>query len=698
MSDSTENLLGLENIADKEAAKELENIRKEVPGLVAAIQDRFERAENGRAADEMRWQKNYADYRGKYTSGTDNLSREPNRSKVFVKIPKTKTLAAYGQLLDVLFPTTKSYPLEIRPTEIPYGIAEYAHLADKNETESEIPAEWDVGYVGDGRDAVLGGAAHKYPEGDWVAGPAAPNKPEIKPADLAAKVMNKTIQDQLTETDASKVLRSALFESCLYGAGVVKGPFTETRLVHDWKIDMDKDTQEVSSEYSPQEKDIPVLSAPSIWNIYPDPSTTCADDCEFMIERHIMTGSNLRALKRRPFFNKEGINQALLKGPNYFQRGWEHVVTDKDYDDKESTRYEVLEFWGTLDISLAEEIGLDLGDDFTGLDEAQFNVWICGDEILRVVVNPFIPKRLPYHIFPYEFNPRSLWGIGVVENMADATEIMNGHIRMAIDNLALSGNMIFDVDEAVLVQDQDFELYPGKVFRRHSGQTQAGINAIKFPNTTTENMQMFDRARQLADEETGMPSYSHGQTGVNSTTRTASGMSMLLGAASLNIKTVVKNVDDYLLRPLGEALFHWNMQFNPDPRIKGDLEVKALGSEAVMQKEVRSQRLTQLLQIAANPTLATFVNLPYIIEEIASSTDIDPERAINSPEEAKIQAEIIGASGQQIAQAGQGPEGAQVQGGTPPKAPNTGPTGNGGGNIGTGDVPMPGEDSFSGNI
>ena len=42
---------------------------------------------------------------------------------------------------------------------------------------------------------------------------------------------------------------------------------------------------------------------------------------------------------------------------------------------------------------------------------------------------------------------------------------------------------------------------------------------------------------------------------------------MLLGAASfpLNIKTVIKNLDDFLLKPpLGEAYFPWNMQFLED--------------------------------------------------------------------------------------------------------------------------------------
>jgi hypothetical protein len=37
--------------------------------------------------------------------------------------------------------------------------------------------------------------------------------------------------------------------------------------------------------------------------------------------------------------------------------------------------------------------------------------------------------------------------------------------------------------------------------------------------------------------------------------RTASGISMLMNAASGGIKTVIKNVDDYLLRPIGEAFF-----------------------------------------------------------------------------------------------------------------------------------------------
>ena len=248
------------------------------------------------------------------------------------------------------------------------------------------------------------------------------------------------------------------------------------------------------------------------------------------------------------------------------------------------------------------------------------------------------------------------------------------------------------------------EIYPGKVFRRQAGVPGTAINGLKFPNTSNENMMMFDRFRQLADEQTGIPSYSHGQTGVQSMTRTASGMSMLLGAASLNIKTVIKNLDDFLLKPLGEAYFQWNMQFlESDLGVEGDLEVKATGTASLMQKEVRSQRLTTFLQSIQNPAIAPFVKINKLIGELAYSLDLDPEEILNDPEEAAIMAQIIGMQnnvGQATSETPVTPNEQQgVMGGVqaaPTEPPNLGVTGTGGGNIGTGNVPQSGESEFSG--
>ena len=422
------------------------------------------------------------------------------------------------------------------------------------------------------------------------------------------------------------------------------------------------------------------------------------EDADYVIERHNYTKTQVRDLMNRPFFRKSAVRECLSMGANYEARGYESSLLDRETTDEfDKNRYEILEFWGYLDKELAEQAGLDITDDMDELDEVSVNCWVCNGKILRLVVNPFTPARLPYLVCPYEINPYQFFGVGIPENMDDAQTIMNGHARMAIDNLALAGNLVFDIDETMLVPGQDMKVFPGKIFRRQSGMPGQAIHGVKFPNTSTENLMMFDKLRQLADESTGIPSYSHGTTGVQSTTRTAAGMSMLMGAAALSIKTVIKNIDDMLLRPLGETLFAWNMQFNEDaPEIKGDLHVKARGTTSLMQKEVRSQRLMTFLQVASNQNLAPFVRWHTILSEIAKSLDIEPEKLINDPEKAAIFAKIMGmANGNQQTENNNQQSSMASSGGTPAGANPDDPTGVGGGNIGTGSIPQAGESGFS---
>ena len=70
------------------------------PGLAGYVKQKFEEAENGRYSHEQRWLQAYKNFRGVYDSST--VYRESERSKVFVRITKTKVLAAYGQIVDIL--------------------------------------------------------------------------------------------------------------------------------------------------------------------------------------------------------------------------------------------------------------------------------------------------------------------------------------------------------------------------------------------------------------------------------------------------------------------------------------------------------------------------------------------------------------------------------------------------------------------
>ena len=626
-----------------------------VSNLAALVDERFQTAERGRQDDERRWLDAYHNYRGVYNKKVK--FKENEKSQVFIKVTKTKVLAAYGQLIEVVFSGTK-FPIQIQETRVPDGIAEYAHLNPLQEKtggpmdtaptlEGNLeytPTEgitdenrgnfdpFDVGFEGDGNtlapgaiqsdtDKFLGSLEEEYQNesGETVVSEGAassPEMPQIQPAQIAARRMEKLIHDQIEESNGATELRNAIFESVLLGTGIIKGPFNHNKTLHKWTTSEEGDRQ-----YTPEDVRVPRLEFVSAWDFYPDPNSTSMDEAEWAIHRHKYNKSQLRALMKRPYFDKQKISECIKQGYNYQKRSYENEITlDNNASFEDNNRFEVLEYWGVMDAEYAREAGLNIDDSIDDLEEIQVNAWVCMGKIIRLVGNPFKPSRLPYNAVPYEKNPYSFWGVGVPENMEDSQQIMNGHARMAIDNLALAGSLVFDIDESALVAGQSMDIFPGKIFKRQAGMPGQAVHGLKFPNTAPENMQMFDRFRQLADESTGIPSYSHGNTGVQGMTRTASGMSMLMGAASLNIKTVVKNLDDFLLKPLGVAFYQWNMQFyEGDLNVVGDLEIKATGTSSLMQKEVRSQRLTTFLQSVQNPAVAPFVKVSKIIQELSVS-------------------------------------------------------------------------------
>jgi len=677
--------IALEDIEDNAVDNE-----PSTKALTNFVMGKYKKSEDSRYEDEQRWVRAYRNYRGLY--GPDVQFTEAEKSRIFIKVTKTKTLAAYGQIVDVLFANNK-FPLSVDPTELPEGVAKDVNFDPKEPQElmGSNDMESPYGFKGDGKDLPKGATAKSLED---RLGPLADSLSDIEtlkegvgktpsaitfsPAMVAAKNMEKKIHDQLEESNANKHLRNTAFEMALFGTGVMKGPFAFDKEYPNW---------DEEGDYNPVFKTVPQINHVSVWDFYPDPDANNIDEAQYVIQRHKMSRSELRALKRRPYFREEVIRDAIEEGENYVKKYWEDDLTDYNQESYVE-RFEVFEYWGMIETELLIDEEVDIPKELQDYDELQVNLWCCNNKIIRAVLNPFKPARIPYMAAPYELNPYSFFGVGVAENMDDTQTLMNGFMRMAVDNAVLSGNLLIEVDETNLVPGQDLSVYPGKIFRRQGGAPGQAIFGTKFPNVSQENLQLFDKARQLADESTSIPSFSHGQTGVTGVGRTASGISMLMNAASGSVKTVIKNVDDYLLKPLGEGLFRFNMQFDFDPKIRGDLEVKARGTESLMANEVRSQRLMSFLQVASSPVLAPFAKFQYVITEIAKALDLDPNKVTNNMDEAAVQAELM----KQF----QGPP--QQQGQQQPQqgANPLDPTGAGGSTIGTGQAPVPGEQGFTG--
>ena len=689
-----ENMTEADEVVSLDETGNVEEENITYSGLVTHIETAFRKSKEHRLTDETRWLSAYRNYRGIYSSEVQFTDTE--KSKAFVKITKTKVLAAYAQVVDVLFAGSK-FPIGIEPRNFPNNVADAVHydpnaitpekIEEKLKVEYEVPRSVIRPEIA--KDLGLYREKIKPIEKELEMGVGkVEGSITFEPAKRAAQLLEKKMHDQLDECEASKHLRSVAFETCLFGTGVMKGPFAFDKEYPRW---------DEEGNYDPLFETIPKIEYVSCWDFYPDPDARNMSECEYTVQRHRLNRPQMRNLKKRPHFRSESIELAIELGATYTRESWEDTLED-NANTNSIDRFEVLEFWGIIDKEIAEEADIEIPKALKSADELQVNAWICNGQILRMVLNPFTPTRIPYSSVPYEANPYSLFGIGVAENMSDTQLLMNGFMRMAVDNGALSGNLLIEIDETNLVPGQDLSIYPGKVFRRQAGAPGQALFGTKFPNVSQELLMMFDKSRQLADEATGIPSYSHGSGAVGGIGRTASGMSMMLGAAAQNIKAVVRNLDDFLLAPLGKALFAFNMQFNFDKAFIGDLDVKARGTESLMRNEIRSQRLIQFMQMGANQQMAPFIKYDYILRELAASMDLDEDKILNDPREATIQAkmmaEIQSLMPEQPApppqEGGQPTPAAGAQApGAPPEPQAQGFTGTGGGDNGGAVAPPP---------
>ena len=324
----------------QEEDKKTDGVSESSP-IVGHIREKFYQAETSRLFDEKRWLKAYRNYRGVY--GPEMAFRSNEKSRVFVKITKTKVLAAFGQIIEVLFSAGK-FPLGIAPTPVPEDIAEYAHIKPKQPEAPQQPQD-PYGFKGDGReippgataDMLMKNLAQEYNNLGFEEGPANAGEPQIEPASISAKNLEKLIHDQLEESTAITTLRHVFFEMCLLGTGILKGPFSFDKEYHSFEEHDD------ASVHIKKIKTVPKIEAVSCWDFYSDPNATNINDCDYAIQRHSLNRQQFSDLRKMPFFDEAAIDHCLEEGPNYQVRGYESSLYNREtVETIYKNRFEVL--------------------------------------------------------------------------------------------------------------------------------------------------------------------------------------------------------------------------------------------------------------------------------------------------------------------------------------------------------------------
>ncbi len=107
--------------SDEIQALEARDVSESGHPIVGWVEDKFNSAEDAKRNAEERALKAYNNFRGNYNG--DTMFTESEKSRIFIKVTKTKVLAAYGQVIDVLF-GNHTFPLTIDHTTLPEGVTE----------------------------------------------------------------------------------------------------------------------------------------------------------------------------------------------------------------------------------------------------------------------------------------------------------------------------------------------------------------------------------------------------------------------------------------------------------------------------------------------------------------------------------------------------------------------------------------------
>jgi hypothetical protein len=602
----TQDNLEYELAAAEQMAQQDDAPPAQVDALGVTLLAEFAQAELDRRQTEERWLKDLRQYKGQYDP--EVLAKiGPNRSKAFVRKTRVKIKTIDSRVADLLFPAGTEKNWEIDSTPKPSISPEQKQLITKQ---------------------ILQSVAAQAQQAGQPAPTQVPNEVVdqaiIVMAKEAAKRMSKVIEDQLVEARYKQVALQAIHSGHLYGTGVMKGPLVE-RKIRTRFVQQGSNWIAKSETYV-----VPFVDFVPLWRFYPDMSASELDQCRYAYERHQMTKADLVDLSQRKSFSKTRIVDYIKSNPageitlRYFDNELRTIGERNATQGNKAGTYEVLERWGWLDGAQLKDAGVAVPEN--RVHETFFsNVWLLPNgEIIKAVLQPINGVTWPYHLYHFDKDETSIFAEGIASIMRDDQTMINASTRMMLDNAGITAGPQLEVNPSLLASlDKVEEHFPWKIWlRNNSNPGAAAVRVLEMPSGLTQLAGMADRFENNADETTAIPRYMTGENVGTGAAGTASGMSMLMGAANIVIKDLITNYDEGITRPFLQALYRWNMQFHKEAAIKGDFDVKARGAASLVQKEVRAAQLNEFAAMTANPMDAPFIKRDALLRQRAEAHEL----------------------------------------------------------------------------
>jgi len=464
-----------------------------------------------------------------------------------------------------------------------------------------------------------------------------PNKEELE---KYATCMEKIVTEQLLLGNFTRDLRGGVHRLCTYGTSFAFGCFVRKEEKTSQSVDISQGfSRIVENKIS---FDLPYFEFVNPLDVYPDPN--CADVQKGQGVYWVTMESPVTVKSWENDPNYSNIDQALkVLDDNIDGHGSDQAQQLRGNNNfwREKGRIKVARYFGFVkESALADDnklLSMMTGDTDNLATEAQevtdndieAVIVIAGGIVVRKDRSEY--KKRPVYRCVYEDVPDEQWGVGIAENNMPHQALTNAAFRLFNESKGMSLLGTKAVDRSCFLPTEDFKKYPGKVyqFKPNLSADEKKAAIIDFVDTDISSgwRELIEMSSQFSDDDTGITKYTQGDD-ASHLNKTATGISMIMGASALPLKDVLSNIDSMWIEPMIEALIEWNLRFLEPETVQqmlGDecaedwkaikeygkssfMSWRATGASTFMQKEILANKLQGFIGLASQPMFANLVD------------------------------------------------------------------------------------------
>lgn len=552
-----------------------------VTALGSHIRSELSLAYKAKQPHQQKMAENIRQRKGRYSEDALKAIKQVDGADVFIRLTDVKCRAAEAWIKDIL--SSQSKPWLLEPTPVP-------NLSKQQEEAMLIQAQQEIQQLGlppDSMQQLLEDARVRI------------KKSMEESAKLSTERMTELIDDQLKEGGFRGAFKDFIYDVITHKAGIMKGPV----ITRSPKLAWENGSLSVKDGISLNVQRI------SPFDVFPGAYATNIDDGPLMI-RHRLTYSDLYKMLGLRGNKDDAIKRILsLHGTGGYTSWYEHIDSEREqlegrqFYSGESNLFEAIEYRGPASGKDLLEWGIPENRIDDPLRSYEVEAWLIGHEVIRCVLNPDPLGRKPFYKASAVDQPGAWWGEGIPELIGDIQEICNYVIRALAENVSIASGPQVGIDPMAVPPGESItNIFSWKIWQLTQNGNSSGLPITFFQPSMhgSQLLEIYERFSRYADDVTGIPAYAYGSDTGAGAAKTASGLSMLMGSAARGIKAIMENIDEAVSK-LVERYYVHNMMFSDDQSVKGDAQVVAQGSKALVQKETQQIRNMEMLQFTGNP-------------------------------------------------------------------------------------------------